>query len=102
MTDDTSYFIPFATYNMAYVCMLILNSARVRHFLSSIAFVDAKRPFTKKVLEQIDFGKILSELRFSDLIDTEKELKLDRYLNINMFENFLHLPELVRSTPPQL
>lgn len=61
MTDDTSYFICFPTYDSAYVAMLILNSTCVQHFLSTIAFLDAKRPYTKKVLERIGFyKKILS------------------------------------------
>lgn len=98
MTDDTSYFISFATYDMAYVAMLILNSARVQHFLSTIAFVDAKRPYTKKVLEQIDFNKILSSIQFSELVDTEKNLKLKKYVNKNMLSSFLLLPELSQGT----
>ncbi len=96
MTDDTSYFICFPTYDMAYVAMLILNSARVQHFLSAVAFMDAKRPYTKKVLEQIDFNKILSSLQFSELVDTEKMLQLEKYVNENMLHNFLLLPELSR------
>ena len=54
MTDDTSYFICFDNYDMAYVAMLLLNSEKVQEFLTSIAFLDAKRPYTKKVLERID------------------------------------------------
>ncbi len=96
MTDDTSYFICFPTYDMAYVAMLILNSACVQHFLSTIAFVDAKRPYTKKVLERIDFNKILSSIRFSELVDTEKKLKLGKYVNENMLSGFLLLPELCK------
>ena len=96
MTDDTSYFICFPTYDMAYVAMLILNSACVQHFLSTIAFVDAKRPYTKKVLERIDFNKILSSIRFSELVDTEKKLKLGKYVNENMLSSFLLLPELCK------
>ena len=33
---------------MACVAMLLLNSAKVQEFLTRIAFLDAKRPYTKK------------------------------------------------------
>lgn len=57
MTDDTSYFIGFDRYSMAYFAMLTLNSAPAREFLMSSAFLDAKRPYTKKVLGRFDFHK---------------------------------------------
>lgn len=98
MTDDTSYFICFPTYDTAYVAMLVLNSARVQHFLSTIAFMDAKRPYTKKVLGRIDFNKILQSIQISELIDTERALKLEKYINENMLRSFLFLPELSQNT----
>lgn len=94
MTDDTSYFICLPTYDTAYTAMLILNSEKVQQFLLTIAFLDAKRPFTKKVLGQIDFHKILREITSSDLADTEKQLGLQRYFDKKMLENFKLLPEL--------
>lgn len=98
MTDDTSYFICFPTYETAYVAMLILNSARVQKFLSSIAFLDAKRPYTKKVLEQIDFHKILQSIQVTELINTEKDLGLEKYFTENMLNSFQCLPELSQGT----
>jgi hypothetical protein len=50
MLDDTSYFICFDSFDSAYVAMLLLNNNKVQAFLSSIAFLDAKRPYTKKFL----------------------------------------------------
>lgn len=94
MTDDTSYFICFPTYDTAYVAMLILNSIRVQQFLSTIAFLDAKRPYTKKVLKQIDFQRILPSIQFTELAETEKALGLKKYVNQNMLSNFHLLPEL--------
>jgi methylase of polypeptide subunit release factors len=94
MTDDTSYFICFSTYDAAYTAMLILNSEKVQQFLLTIAFLDAKRPFTKKVLERIDFHKILGAISASDLVDTEKQLGLHRYFDETMLANFKLLPEL--------
>lgn len=96
MTDDTSYFICLPSYDTAYVAMLILNSARVQRFLSAIAFMDAKRPYTKKVLERIDFYKILPSIQIAELVDTERALGLEGYVNENMLSSFHLLPELSR------
>lgn len=88
MADDTSYFICFDSYDMAYVAMLLLNSERVQNFLMSIAFLDAKRPYTKKVLERIDFNKIVSVMTIEHLKETEKELNLSEYISEYMYIDF--------------
>lgn len=88
MTDDTSYFICFEQYDMAYVAMLLLNSAKVQEFLTRIAFLDAKRPYTKKVLERIDFEKIVEALTMDELMETEKALSLPRYATTPMYDAF--------------
>ena len=88
MTDDTSYFICFNSYDMAYVAMLLLNSAKVQMFLKSIAFLDAKRPYTKKVLERIDFEKIVKRLSLDELSQTEQELQLNPYVTDGMYCDF--------------
>ncbi len=94
MTDDTSYFICFDNYDMAYVAMLLLNSEKVQKFLPSIAFLDAKRPYTKKVLERIDFHKIVNSLSIDELIKTEQELNLSFYVTTPMYDMFKSLPEM--------
>lgn len=94
MTDDTSYFICFGTYNMAYVAMLLLNSNPVQDFLVSIAFLDAKRPYTKNVLKRLDFKKILSIVQYEELKRTEKNLGLKDYITIQMYKDFKNLPDL--------
>ena len=88
MTDDTSYFICFEQYDMAYVAMLLLNSAKVQEFLTRIAFLDAKRPYTKKVLERIDFEKIVEALTMDELMETEKALSLPHYATTPMYDAF--------------
>lgn len=88
MTDDTSYFICFEQYDMAYVAMLLLNSAKVQKFLTRIAFLDAKRPYTKKVLERIDFEKIAEALTMDELMETEKALSLPHYATTPMYDAF--------------
>ncbi len=91
MTDDTSYFICFDNFDMAYVAMLLLNSAKVQGFLTSIAFLDAKRPYTKKVLERIDFDKIVDSVTLEELMKTEAELKLSYYVTLSMYDTFKSL-----------
>lgn len=93
MTDDTSYFICFPTYDTAYTAMLILNSEKVQKFLLTIAFLDAKRPYTKKVLERIDFHIILQTISTDEIINSEKQLGLKKYFSEKMFEEFKLLPE---------
>lgn len=73
---------------MAYVAMLLLNSAKVQEFLTRIAFLDAKRPYTKKVLERIDFEKIVEALTMGELMETEKALSLPHYATTPMYDAF--------------
>lgn len=98
MTDDTSYFICFPTYDTAYTAMLILNSKKVQNFLLSIAFLDAKRPYTKKVLERIDFHLILQTITIAEITESEKQLGLKEYFTEEMFEKFQLLPEFSQKT----
>ena len=39
MTDDTSYFIGFDSYDMAYIAMLLLNSEKIQQFLTELGIV---------------------------------------------------------------
>lgn len=88
MLDDTCYFLSFDDYDTAYVTMLILNSQLVKTFLKNIAFLDTKRPYTKKVLKRVDLGKCLKSLTFDDLKEIEKYLKLERYLTIEKINEY--------------
>lgn len=85
MLDDTSYFISFDNYDVAYVCMLLLNCEKVQNFLYSISFKDAKRPYTKKVLQRLDLKKCIDIITIDDLIQTEKALNLDSYINEKLY-----------------
>ena len=93
MTDDTSYFICFDDYDIAYVAMLLLNSNKVQRFLQSIAFVDAKRPYTKKVLERIDFEKVVGSSTVEELKEAEQQLNLSCYVTPHMYNAFKKLIE---------
>lgn len=88
MLDDTCYFIGFEKYDTAYVAMLILNSNIVQDFLKGIVFIDSKRPYTKKILERIDFNKILIHIDFTLLKGVEKNLLQNNYLTEEMLGQF--------------
>jgi len=88
MTDDTSYFIPFDNYDTAYIAMLCLNDKKVKKYLTEISFQDAKRPFTKQILKNIDFSKIINAICFNDILQTESDLGLQNYASKSMYDNF--------------
>ncbi len=88
MVDDTSYFLGFDSFDMAYVAMLLLNSRKVQNFLKSITFLDAKRPYTKKILERINLDKIMNCLTNDELEQTEHDLNLDKYVTESMYDKF--------------
>lgn len=96
MTDDTSYFICLPTYDTAYTAMLYLNAEPVQRFLKRIAFLDAKRPYTKKVLERLDFSKICEMVGLEALQATEIRLGLQPYVTHEMSEQFSRLPEMAQ------
>ena len=89
MTDDTTYFIGFENFAAAYTAMLFLNSPQVQEFLAAMTFLDAKRPYTKKILERIDFSKIVATIQFEDLKQTERRLGLDDCLTNSMLAEFI-------------
>lgn len=88
MVDDTSYFLSFDNYSDAYTCMLLLNSSRVQKFLLSISFQDAKRPFTKKILQRLDLKKCVETIDFAELCDSESALGLEKYITRKMYGCF--------------
>lgn len=91
MVDDTVYFLPFDSFGEAYACMLMLNTDLVQDFLMSISFEDAKRPFTKKLLQRIDFCMMIEKIFIDDLKRTEKELGLKAIFKNEMSYDFCDL-----------
>ena len=88
LLDDTSYFLGFKNYADAYVAMLLLNEEGVQHFLQNISFSDAKRPFTKKVLERLDFRKMTQKIQLSDLSRVEQRFALPSFCTQKMYDDF--------------
>ena len=80
MLDDTCYYLNFDTLKSASITWILLNHASVKDFLSSIIFLDAKRPYTKEDLMRINLLKLAESLQFKTVLDLyQKELK--RYLD---------------------
>ena len=86
--DDTLYFLSFSNRAHAYLAMLLLNEASVQEFLKGICFIDSKRPFTKKVLERIDFRKITEKVSIEALASTERRLGLPPLCTSEMYQDF--------------
>lgn len=91
MTDDTSYFLSFDNYNDAYTMMLLLNSKAVQDYLTSIAFLDSKRPYTVKLLSRLDLVKCIEKVSFQELLDTEHSLQLTHYASFDMLSHLKHI-----------
>ncbi len=88
MLDDTTYFLSFEEYDDAYTCMVLLNCESVQDFLYSISFQDAKRPYTKKVLQRLDLRKCIAEVTIEEMRDTEKRLNLKPYITEGLYQSF--------------
>lgn len=88
MLDDTCYFLSFDNFDEAYMIMLLLNSKPVQNFLTSIAFLNSKRPYTKKILQRIDIKKAFENTTFDELRKIEITLKNYPYFTKEMYLNF--------------
>jgi len=60
MLDDTSYFIPCYSAGQAAFLTSLLNDPLCLDFISSVAFLDSKRPITKKLLQHIDLKSLFN------------------------------------------
>lgn len=88
MFDDTCYFLPFSDEGDARVCMLLLNSPAVKGYYSTIAFLDSKRPYSKKVLSQLDFSAALKHVGLDGLNDTAETLGLPFRISEEEYQSF--------------
>lgn len=88
MLDDTVYSISFDSEIDASIFLSVVTGDVVKDLLNSIAFKDAKRPYTKEILQRIDIVEIIqaNPLNFIDKdkgIDIEKiNIFIEKYKNI--------------------
>ena len=62
LLDDTCYFLPCATQADCDLLLELLSSPLATEFYSSLAFWDAKRPITAKLLNQLDWMAVAKRL----------------------------------------
>ena len=62
LLDDTCYFLPCETEAECDLLIELLASKPATEFLSSLAFWDAKRPITARLLNQLDLAKVAKRL----------------------------------------
>ena len=69
MLDDTCYFLGFNNFLDAVFVWVILNSDHVQKLLSTIRFLDAKRPYTKDLLMRISIDKIAKDMTYDEILN---------------------------------
>ncbi len=57
MLDDTCYFLSFDNLSEAVFTWAILNSEHIQQLLATLAFLGAKRPYTKDILMRLSIDK---------------------------------------------
>lgn len=102
MLDDTCYFLSFDNYREAFYTWILLNTDQVAHLLSSIVFLDAKRPYTKDILSRIDLIRLSEDVSYENIRDTysiKMNLPYSPELNRN---NYYSYRESLKYVNPQL
>jgi hypothetical protein len=96
MFDDTCYYLSFSDFSDAFFTWVLLNIDDVRNFLSSIVFLDSKRPYTKAVLMRIDIPKLAERIPFDTLFNIYQE-NLRGYIEYEFDEkDFLSFQDSLR------
>lgn len=62
LLDDTCYFLPCETEADCESLIELLSSRPATEFYSALAFWDAKRPITAKLLNQLDLAAVAKQL----------------------------------------
>ena len=86
MLDDTCYFLACSSGPQALLITSLLNNPICLDFLHSIAFWDAKRPITKKILQRIDLCALLRYQNISEIIQRI-------YIELDQLQNILSIEE---------
>jgi hypothetical protein len=68
MLDDICNFISFDEFNPAFFSWILLNTKEAEAFLSSIVFLDSKRPYTKEALMRLNMFAIACNLKSEEVM----------------------------------
>ncbi len=90
MLDDTCYFIGFDDYKNALITTALFNSKPVLDFLYSQAFLDSKRPYTKKLLMRIDITKLAKKMSYNNLLDIFSYNNINYTITENDFKKYIN------------
>jgi len=58
MIDDTCYILSFDSLETAQKTINILKSDLVKKYISSLIFLDSKRPINSNILQSVDYKKV--------------------------------------------
>jgi hypothetical protein len=89
--DDTSYFLFFDTLMEAFFTWTFLNFPDVREFISSIVFINEKRPYKKEVLMRLNYAKLIEKCtfgKFQSFYNENLESELKMSFNESDFNRF--------------
>lgn len=76
MLDDTCYFVACNSAEQAAFLTALLNDPLCLEFIQSVAFLDAKRPITKNLLQRIDLKALYSKVnRQAYILKVKDELE---------------------------
>lgn len=89
MLDDTCYFLGFDDFSFALITMLLLNHPDVQGFIKSIAFLDSKRPYTKRILMRIDLRKVAKATEYEQLIFLSKKLGVNCEIGSDIYKEYI-------------
>ena len=93
MLDDTTYFIGFNSYSAAVYTWLLLNAQKTQSLLSSLAFINTQRPYTKEILMRVDLKALANETEFVEIEKVLKHLTKDS-ISINEADFMSYTQEL--------
>ncbi len=91
MLDDTCYFLSFDNLIYAQICTILLNSNPVKLFLKSLAFPNAKRPYTKDILMRIDLYEICKYIDYKKLMAFAQILNIKNNITKNDYSEFINV-----------
>ena len=109
MLDDTCYFVACNSAEQTAFLTALLNDPLCQEFIQSVAFLDAKRPITKNLLQRIDLKALYSKMNQqayvlrvkNELERLEIEMDLQTIVAFspeNIFEEYAPHREQVRYT----
>lgn len=96
MLDDTCYFIGFDDLSTAVMVWAILNGEKVQQFLSSIVFLDAKRPYTKEILMRVDIKNAIKDVGYDEIYQQIQQLDhtMTNHISERKWKDFKKIFEL--------